>query len=205
MQRDVLENVSNALVVVEDESDTGSTGSGVLINLNQKHALILTCAHCFKEKAFVSLLYSDKKYEAVVIAKDPKKDLALLGIEHEDVQKWPKLDLASEEPELKEELCIAGNPDGHQGVAVEARYQATVRIKGTRNNMYLITLIGVNIGGLSGGALTNHCSEIVGILSSGPSDEEIPIHGMGYAVPLPVIKKFLKRIKKGGFTNEVAK
>lgn len=196
LRRSLIDSIADASVAI---STGDRIASGVFLDIGQTQSLVLTCWHAFRKPGTVSVAYKNAqqsvfKTKGKLIAWDSDDDLALLGL---PIARSPfSLQLSSNPPEAKEELCVAGSPNDFFGIADEARYQGKAKFD-EQKIRYLITTNGIVVGGISGGPVANSHGQLVGILVSGPADDELPLYSFGFAVPLPTIKRFLSQVQKG--------
>ncbi len=170
-----------------------SLGSGFIID---KDGFILTNNHVVEQTDEIRVkLANDKEYDAEIVGRDPRTDLALIRIEAEnDLKPLPLGD--SEELEVGDWVLAIGNPFalGHTVTAgiVSAKY----RNLGAGNyDNFIQTDAPINPGN-SGGPLLNTRGEVVGInaaivFGSGGSI------GIGFAIPINMAKDLVPQLKKG--------
>ncbi len=169
-----------------------STGSGVIIDNN----LILTAAHVVSDATYLEVQKSTdpKKYFARVkwIAHDA--DLALLEVEDNDFFIHTKAIKLGSMPKRQDGVAVYGYPEGGsqisitQGVISRIEHSTYVHSK-----LDLLTIqidAAINPGN-SGGPAFNKKGEIVGIAMQGL----LSSNSIGYIVPTPIIKHFLKDIE----------
>lgn len=166
-----------------------SLGSGVIIG---KEGTILTNVHVIKDATKIKVILHDgRQYDAKVIVKDDKIDLAVLQIQKLTVQLVP---ITIGDPEAMEvgDLVVAiGNPFGVGTTVTTGIVSAISRLGG-----FIQTDASINVGN-SGGALVNMKGELIGINNfiiskSGTSA------GIGFAIPINMSKPALAQLKQGG-------
>ena len=175
------------------ESRQTSLGSGFIID---KDGFILTNNHVVERTDEIKVMLADgTEYDAEIVGRDPRTDLALIRIEAEnDLKSLPLGD--SEELEVGDWVLAIGNPFalGHTVTAgiVSAKY----RNLGAGNyDNFIQTDAPINPGN-SGGPLLNTRGEVVGIntaivFGSGGSS------GIGFAIPINMAKDLVPQLKKG--------
>lgn len=168
-----------------------SLGSGFIISPD---GYILTNNHVISRatKIKVKLLYTGKVYDAKVVGSDPKTDVALLKIEAS--RKLPTITLGnSDNIKVGDWVLAVGNPFGLNGTVTWGIISAKGRVIGQGPyDHFLQTDAAINPGN-SGGPLINMNGEVAGIntaiIASG--------QGIGFAVPVNVVKKLIPQLKKG--------
>lgn len=166
-----------------------SLGSGVIIG---KEGTILTNVHVIKDATKIKVILHDgRQYDAKVIVKDDKIDLAVLKIQKPTVKLIP-IDIGDpEEMEVGDLVVAIGNPFGVGTTVTTGIVSAISRFGG-----FIQTDASINVGN-SGGALVNMKGELIGINNfiiskSGTSA------GIGFAIPINMSKPALAQLKKGG-------
>ncbi len=166
-------------------------GSGVIIS---DDGYIVTNNHVIDKAEKISVfLQNKKKYEAVVVGRDPSTDIALLKIEAKGLKPIKFGD--SDKIKIGEWVLAVGNP-------MNLRYTVTAGIvsaKGRNINIvhgkfpiesFIQTDAAINPGN-SGGALVNVRGELVGINTAIASQTGSYI-GYGFAIPVNIVKKIVK-------------
>jgi serine protease Do len=170
-----------------------SLGSGFIID---KEGFILTNNHVVEKTDEIKVkLANGKEYDAKIIGRDPKTDLALIRIKTDKpLSPLPLGD--SEELEVGEWVVAIGNPFGlgHTVTAgiVSAKYR---RLGAGAYERFIQTDASINPGN-SGGPLLNTRGEAVGINSAIYSRSGGSI-GIGFAIPVNMAKDLLPQLKKG--------
>lgn len=138
-------------------------------------------------------------YKVRVKAVDSQRDLALLQV----IAKLPNTQaakLACTEPVRGEKVYVVGNPMGvlYSSVVtgVVSSLQRTYGMVGAQEddrqrNEALMQVSGGVVGGNSGGATYNDRGELIGVPVLGSRINEV----IAFAVPLPVVRAFLKEQK----------
>ena len=170
-----------------------SLGSGFIID---KDGYILTNNHVVEKTDEIKVkLSNDHEFNAKIIGRDPKTDLALIRIEtEEDLTPLPLGD--SDRLEVGDWVIAIGNPFGldHTVTAgiVSAKYR---KIGAGSYENFIQTDASINFGN-SGGPLLNTKGEVVGINSAIISGSGGSI-GIGFAIPINMAKEILPQLKKG--------
>jgi len=170
-----------------------SLGSGFIID---KDGYILTNNHVVEKTDEIKVKLSNQmEFNAKIIGRDPKTDLALIRIEtKEHLTPLPLGD--SDRLEVGDWVIAIGNPFGldHTVTAgiVSAKYR---KIGAGSYENFIQTDASINIGN-SGGPLLNTKGEVVGINSAIISGSGGSI-GIGFAIPINMAKEILPQLKEG--------
>jgi len=171
-----------------------SLGSGLII---ASDGYILTNNHVIDnaEKVVVKLPSDDTKYLAKVIGKDPQLDIALIKIDAQGLLTAPLGD--SDRLEVGEWVVAMGNPFGLDGTVTSGIVSAKERHIGQGPyDSFIQTDAKINPGH-SGGPLINMRGEVVGINSTLFSETGENM-GIGFAIPINMIKEILPQLKDKG-------
>jgi serine protease Do len=167
-----------------------SLGSGFIID---KEGFILTNNHVIEKAEEITVKLSDKKeYDAQVIGKDPRTDLALIKIKA--AGDLPVAHLGdSDKLEVGEWVVAIGNPFGLEQTVTTGIISAKGRVIGAGPyDDFIQTDASINPGN-SGGPLFNLEGEVVGINTAIVAGGQ----GIGFAIPVNMAKKLLPQLKKG--------
>ncbi|MFO7459576.1 MAG: DegQ family serine endoprotease [Desulfatiglandales bacterium] len=170
-----------------------SLGTGFIID---KQGYILTNNHVVEMADEIKVKFPDgKEFEAEIIGRDPKTDLALIKIEsNESLQPLPLGD--SENIEVGEWVVAIGNPFGLGNTVTAGIVSAKYRQIGAGSyDNFIQTDASINPGN-SGGPLLNTSGEVVGINTAIFSRGGGNI-GIGFAIPVKMAKDLLPQLKKG--------
>jgi Do/DeqQ family serine protease len=175
-----------------------SLGSGVLVD---SVGLVVTNNHVIEGADQVKVSLADKReFEAEMVLKDSRSDLAVLRIKAEK-ERFPALEFAdSDALEVGDVVLAIGNPFAvgqtvtHGIVSAVARTQVGI----TDYQFFIQTDAAINPGN-SGGALVDLGGRLVGINTaifsrSGGSQ------GIGFAIPANMVKVVVASAKSGGST-----
>lgn len=164
-----------------------SLGSGVIIS---KDGYIITNNHVIEgaDKVLVSLPNNSKKeYEAKIIGKDPRSDLAVIKINQNNL---PYAKLGNSNDLMVGDIVFAiGNPFGvgesiTQGI-ISALNKTEMGINDYEN--FIQTDASINPGN-SGGALVDSRGALIGI-NTAILSRTGGNHGIGFAIPSDMVKK----------------
>ena len=171
-----------------------SLGSGLII---ASDGYILKNNHVIDnaEKVVVKLPGDDAEYPAKVIGKDPQLDIALIKI---DAKRLPTAELGdSDLLEVGEWVIAMGNPFGLDSTVSSGIVSGKERHIGQGPyDSFIQTDAKINPGN-SGGPLINMSGEVVGI-NSALFSETGENMGIGFAIPINMIKESLPQLKDKG-------
>jgi Do/DeqQ family serine protease len=173
-----------------------SLGSGVMVDPS---GLVVTNVHVIEGADEVKISLSDKReFEAEIVLKDPRSDLAVLRLKGVHEQ-FPTLDFANSDELMVGDVVLAiGNPFGvgqtvtHGIISALARTQVGI----TDYQFFIQTDAAINPGN-SGGALVDMTGKLAGINTaifsrSGGSQ------GIGFAIPANMVRVVVASAKSGG-------
>ncbi len=178
-------------------------GSGFIID---PEGLILTNYHVVEGAAEIIVNIEDgenheTEYEATLVGSDPKTDIALIKLVVEPGQSrtFPALSFGdSDRLEVGEWVMAIGNPFGLSHTVTVGVVSAKDRSIGSGPyDEFIQTDASINPGN-SGGPLLNIKGEVVGINSaiiSGSSGGNV---GIGFAIPINMVKSILPQLKEKG-------
>jgi serine protease Do len=182
-----------------DVQSQRSLGSGFVVD---KDGYILTNRHVVEGADKISVTLADgKRYDAKLVGKDARTDVALLKIE-------PKGNLTvlnlgdSDQTDVGEWVMAVGNPFGLSGNSVTV---GVVSFKGrplplnTQANPVEMIQTDASINpGNSGGPLLNTKGEVIGINTLIITQGLPQSAGVGFAVPINVAKEILPQLRDKG-------
>jgi serine protease Do len=169
-------------------------GSGFIIDNN---GTILTNYHVVDGAEKISVTLSDgKNYDAKVVGKDQKSDIAVVKIDAG--RDLPAVDLGdSDRLEVGEWVMAIGNPFGLDHTVTSGIVSAKGRNIGAGPyDNFIQTDASINPGN-SGGPLINLRGEVVGINSAIFSQSGGNI-GIGFAIPANAVKELLPQLRDKG-------
>jgi serine protease Do len=173
------------------EFETKSLGSGVIIN---REGHIITNNHVVENATeIVVTLSNEKDYQAEVIGRDKKTDLALIKIDaEEDLPIAPVGD--SDKLKVGEWVIAIGNPFGLSETVTSGIVSAKGRVIGAGPyDDFIQTDASINPGN-SGGPLFNFWGEVVGINTAIVAAGQ----GIGFAIPINMAKEVVTQLKEKG-------
>jgi len=167
-----------------------SLGSGFIID---REGYIITNWHVIEKAEEIKVKLSDKKiYDAEVVGKDPKTDLALIKIKIDEDLPVARLG-DSDKLEVGDWVVAIGNPFGLEHTVTTGIISAKGRVIGAGPyDDFLQTDASINPGN-SGGPLFNLKGEVVGINTAIIAGGQ----GIGFAIPINMAKRLLPQLKRG--------
>jgi serine protease Do len=173
-----------------------SLGSGVIIDPQKGY--ILTNNHVIAGADEITVRLDDgKEYNAEVVGRDPKTDLALIRTKVAlDVEVGAPLG-DSDKVEIGEWVMAIGNPFGLERTVTVGILSAKGRVIGAGPyDDFLQTDAAINPGN-SGGPLFNMKGEVIGINTAIVASGQ----GIGFAIPINMAKDLLPQLEKGKVTR----
>ncbi len=167
-------------------------GSGVIVKRDDNKVYVITNHHVAGKASEMNVLLHDgRKFDAKLVAKDERTDLALISFETRDQVPVARLG-DSDKLEVGDWAIAVGNPFGFESSLTVGVISALGRsaIPGSsiaRYNEYIQTDAQINPGN-SGGALLNIRGEVVGINTWIASSTGVSA-GVGFAIPVNNVKK----------------
>jgi Do/DeqQ family serine protease len=181
----------------DDSRASKALGSGVIVDPS---GLVVTNYHVIEGMTQVKVALSDKReFEAEIVLRDPRTDLAVLRIKGGD--HFPSLEVGdSDALEVGDFVIAIGDPFGVGQTVTQGIVSALARtqISATDSGFFIQTDAAINPGN-SGGALVDLDGRLVGINSmiysrSGGS------MGLGFAIPVNMVKGVVSAALHGGKT-----
>jgi serine protease Do len=177
------------------ENSQRSLGSGILIS---KDGEILTSYHVVRNADAIKVKLADQtEYEARLVGKDDRTDLALIKI----ARSGGNLPFArlgrSSQLDVGDWVMAIGNPFGLEHTVTAGIVSAKGRVIGAGPyDNFIQTDASINPGN-SGGPLINASGEVVGVNSAIFSQTGGNV-GIGFAVPIDLAKKVVDQLRKNG-------
>lgn len=218
----VVENVMPSIVSINNVYDTvttnifgqsyksqsGGSGSGIIIGQNDEEVLIVSNNHVTKAESNaqnqkITVTFNDETTaEATIKGADSGADLSVLSVKMSDIKKdtLSKIKVAtvgdSSKMKVGQMVIAIGNALGY-GQSTTVGYVSALNreIADEDFTMKLIQTDAAINPGNSGGALLNAKGEVIGINSVKYASEKV--EGMGFAIPistaLPIINDLMNR------------
>lgn len=173
------------------EFKSKSLGSGFIIDTD---GYILTNNHVIENATEITVkLSDDKEYEAKIVGRDAKTDIALIKIDAKN--HLPVVNIGdSDMLEVGEWVVAIGNPFGLNQTVTAGIVSAKGRVIGSGPyDNFIQTDASINPGN-SGGPLFNSRGEVVGINTAIVASGQ----GIGFAIPINMAKEILPQLKEKG-------
>lgn len=172
-----------------------SLGSGVIVDAEA--GLILTNNHVIDDADEIAITLEDgREFQAEFIGADRETDLAVIGIEADDLEELPLFD--SEQLKVGDFVVAVGNPFGLGQTVTSGIVSALGRagLRGLEYQNFIQTDASINPGN-SGGALVNLRGELVGINTAifTPSGGNV---GIGFAIPVSTATYIMEQLVEHG-------
>jgi Do/DeqQ family serine protease len=165
-------------------------GSGIVVRRSGETYYVLTNNHVVEEATEISLVAMDgTEYQAELVGKDERKDLAMVSIKTSD--RIPVAVLGDSDSVRVGVWAIAvGNPLGFMSSVTMGIVSAVGRTGGPAGNIndFIQTDTSINRGN-SGGALVNIRGEVIGINTWIASSSGGGSVGLGFAIPINNAKR----------------
>jgi serine protease Do len=174
-----------------------AAGSGFIITAD---GYIVTNNHVIEGAKTITVVLDDGSiFEAALVGRDAKNDLAVIKI---DGKNLPTVYLGDSAGLQVGELAVAiGNPLGELSGTVTAGIISALDRLITINgqSMHLLQTDAAINPGNSGGALFNSFGEVIGINSAKSSD--IGVEGLGFAIPIDIAKPIIESLIQYGYVQ----
>jgi len=170
---------------------THALGSGFVIS---EEGLILTNNHVVEKATEIKIkLLTGKEYDAKLVGRDPKTDLALIKVQPDNDFPKPVLLGNSDALRVGDWVMAVGNPFGLGHTVTTGIISAKSRILGAGPyDDFLQTDAAINPGN-SGGPLFNMQGQVIGINAAIIAQGQ----GIGFAIPINMAKELLPQLKTG--------
>ena len=211
---DLIEKVNNSVVGISKIKNKGSTiflkegtqslglGTGFIV---AKNGYIVTNEHVSgsKNSTCYVTLEDGRDYEANVVWADSEMDMSVIKINADNL---PYLNLGdSDKIKIAEPVYAIGNPIGYEfqrtvTSGIISGLDRTIKIEDDDKNYYMEDLIQTDATinpGNSGGPLIDKEGNVLGINSIKITTAE----GIGFAIPINIIKPIVEKLKNNGEFN----
>jgi serine protease Do len=170
---------------------THALGSGFVIS---GEGLIITNNHVVEKATEIKIkLQTGKEYDAKLIGRDPKTDLALIQVEPDKDFPAPAVLGDSDALRVGDWVMAVGNPFGLGHTVTTGIISAKSRILGAGPyDDFLQTDAAINPGN-SGGPLFNMQGQVIGINTAIIAQGQ----GIGFAIPINMATELLPQLKTG--------
>lgn len=180
---------------------TQGAGSGVVIS---NDGYIATNNHVIEGSSKITVrLTNGEEYEAKLIGTDPQTDVAVIKVEDANLQAVTYGD--SDQLAVGDTAIAIGNPLGKLGGTVTNGIISALNREIELENQKM-TLLQTNAAinpGNSGGGLFNDQGQLIGLVVAKSSDpsSRASIEGLGFAIPVNVVKEVVKSIMDVGYVQ----
>ncbi|WP_425463367.1 DegQ family serine endoprotease [Methylobacterium terricola] len=175
-----------------------SLGSGVIVDAS---GLIVTNNHVIENMNEVKVALNDRReFEAQIILRDPRTDLAILKIKSPTGGLTPMEIGDSEGLQVGDFVIAIGNPFGVGQTVTQGIVSALARTQvGSADYQFFIQTDAAINPGNSGGALVDLNGGLVGI-NTAIYSQSGGSHGIGFAIPASMVKAVVETAKGGART-----
>jgi len=181
----------------DDSEPTGSLGSGVIVNADEKGGYVLTNEHVVAGSTDIQLSFQDGRViPAKVVGTDPETDLAVLRVAGKGLT--PITFGQSDKAQIGDVVLAIGDPFA-VGQTVTMGIVSALgrnRLGINRYENFIQTDAAINPGN-SGGALVDISGNLIGINSVIYSQNGGSL-GIGFAIPVSMAKDVMEQIIKDG-------
>ncbi len=181
----------------DDSEATGSLGSGVIVNADEKGGYVLTNEHVVAGATDIQLSFQDGKVlPAKLVGTDPDSDLAVLRVNGKNLT--PITFGQSDKAQIGDVVLAIGDPFA-VGQTVTMGIVSALgrnRLGINRYENFIQTDAAINPGN-SGGALVDVNGNLIGINSVIYSQNGGSL-GIGFAIPVSMAKDVMEQIIKDG-------
>ena len=178
------------------------SGSGFLMRHENK-SYIMTAAHNVitrnrrqrARKIYASFHNSIEfvAHECILLGVASYADIAVLElINFSPYPGQHYLSWASSHPEIGDACTILGNPLGIDEASLSIGYVRDMEYYYMQNIVESISVTAPLFSGNSGGAISNHIGEVIGIVSAGIGNYETFGWGVSYRIAQPIIKEIIQ-------------
>jgi serine protease Do len=166
-------------------------GSGFVISSD---GLILTNNHVVEKATEIKIkLLNGHEYDAKLVGRDPKTDLALIQVKPDQYFPRPEVLGDSDSMRVGDWVMAVGNPFGLGNTVTTGIISAKSRVLGAGPyDDFLQTDAAINPGN-SGGPLFNMQGQVIGINTAIIAQGQ----GIGFAIPIDIAKNLLPQLKTG--------
>ena len=172
-----------------------SVGSGVIV---ADDGIVVTNHHVIEGMTEVKVSLADRReFEADVLLRDPKTDLAVLRLKSRD--RFPALELGdSDALEVGDIVLAIGNPFGVGQTVTQGIISALARthVDVSDYQFFIQTDAAINPGN-SGGALVDVQGRVIGI-NTAIYSKSGGSHGIGFAIPANMVRVVVASARAGG-------
>ena len=214
IQENMLENVIKSVVGISRLTNAGGSilnnvssedlglGTGIIVS---EDGYILSNNHVTGDRFSICYVTIDENtYKGTVVFNEPDLDLSIVKV---NAKNLPCINFGnSTNLKLGETVYAIGNPIGYEfkrtvTAGIISALNRTIKIEEGENTSYVSDLIQTDATinpGNSGGPLVNKFGEVIGINTVKITSAE----GIGFAIPINVIKPVVEKIRQTGSFEE---
>lgn len=178
------------------------TGTGFAYKKDDKYGYIITNHHVIEKSNKIKVINIDgQELEAKVLGSDKYSDLAVLQIDVDGILQVATLG-DSTDMEIGDTVFTVGSPMGEEymgtvtkGILSGKDRTISIELNNTSFMMGVLQTDAAINPGNSGGPLVNINGEVIGVNSMKLVEDEI--EGMGFAIPIEMVKTEIEKLEKG--------
>lgn len=202
--KSAVNKVYNSVYVIK--SYTGDrltgTGTGFTYKKDDKYGYLITNHHVIDGASKITVVnMNGQEVEAKILGSDKYSDLAVLQIDIKGVLEVATLG-DSTSMEIGDTVFTVGSPMGEEYMGTVTKgilsgKDRTVSID-LNNNTFMMEVLQTDAAinpGNSGGPLVNINGQVIGVNSMKLVEDEI--EGMGFAIPIEIVKTEIEKLEKG--------
>lgn len=199
--KESIDKIYNSVVYIESSKNDRAigSGSGFVYKTDNKYGYVLTNQHVIDSSTSIKITNIEgEEVEATLLGSDTFSDIAVLRIDKKSVLQVATLG-SSKDVNLGDTVFTVGSPVGktYMGTVTKGIVSGKDRTITTSNN-YVTEVLQIDAAlnpGNSGGPLANVNGEVIGINSLKLVQSEI--EGMGFAIPVELVKTIAEKLEKG--------
>lgn len=202
--KEAIDKVYDSVVLVETYKNGTlyGTGTGFVYKKDDSKGYIITNHHVIESgNNFKVVLINGEEVDAKLLGSDEYSDIAVLSIDDEYVLQVANLG-DSANSEIGDTVFTVGSPLGKEYMGTVTKgilsgTNRTVTVSSSTSSLMIEVLqtdAAINPGN-SGGPLVNINGDVIGVNSMKLVQSEI--EGMGFAIPIEVVKSMVDRLENG--------
>ncbi|MDD2490062.1 MAG: trypsin-like peptidase domain-containing protein [Bacilli bacterium] len=208
---EAIDKIYDSVVVVETirNNKIVASGTGFIYKVDNKKGYIITNHHVISGGNAVEIIFSGgKRAEATILGSDVYADIAVLGIDKNNVTTIAEIGTAKD-LKIGSTVFAIGAPVGAEyggtvtrGIISGNERLVATSLSGSSSNDWLMRVVQTDAAinpGNSGGPLVNIAGQVIGVNSLKLVDEKI--EGIGFAIPIDDAMKYVTHLEKGEAIN----
>jgi len=202
--KSAIEKVYDSVLVIKSYKGDRlvGTGTGFIYKKDSKLGYVITNHHVIEGASSIKVVNMDgQELDATVLGSDEYSDLAVLSMDVAGVMQVAILG-ESTKLDLGDTLFTVGSPMGedYKGTVTKGILSGKDRTVSVQlnNSSFMMEVLQTDAAinpGNSGGPLVNINGEVIGVNSMKLVEDEI--EGMGFAIPIEMVKNELENLEKG--------